>query len=75
MAVSAQALDVVVGVWPILGEGDDVVRDGSGGDAASGITVAAQGLGSEAALALLYGAAAPEAFGHQPSRHIDHFAM
>jgi len=58
MMLTAQAADVVVGVWAVLAQGDDVVGHRRGGDDPLGHAVPAQGLGGEAALALLYASAA-----------------
>lgn len=63
VAVRAEAADVVVGVWAILAQGDDVVGHRRSGDDPFGVAVPAQGLGGEAALALLYASAASEALG------------
>lgn len=58
MAVRTEAADVVVGVWAVLAQRNDVVRHRRGGDDPLGVAVPAQGLGGEAALALLYASAA-----------------
>lgn len=58
VTVRAKATDVVVGVWTVLAQGDDVVRHRRCGDDSSGHAVPAQGLGGEAALALLYASTA-----------------
>ena len=61
VAAIAKAADVIVGVWSTLRQGDDVVRDGGGGDDAFVIAVPAQRFGGETALALLYASTPSEA--------------